>query len=143
LISPSLADGDHVVRYCGPRTVDSRGRITASAFVMRARPVRESFLSVNWLEFFQAAALAGRVHLLRQALRRKLRLSRNGRLGLLRVGGVRALAEHPETASVRVERHSSKDDPSHAGIYFAPEYEVAVAAALANQVEALPAAPES
>ncbi|MXW71336.1 MAG: hypothetical protein F4Z74_07795 [Acidobacteria bacterium] len=135
-MSPTPLDGaDHVVRYCRPRTVDSQGRVTSAAFVFRTTPNREHFLSVNWLEYFQAATRKERVRLLRELLGRKLRLSQKGRLGVLQVGCVRGLAQDSATDSVRVERHPSHDDHSHAGIHVASEQEVAAAVVLANLVE--------
>jgi len=135
-VSPAPLDrADHVVRYCRPRTIDSQGRITSAAFAFRVRGKREEFLSVNWLECFKAASREQRVSLLRAALREKLTLSQNGRLGVLQIGQVRDLAKNPATDSVRVERHWSEEDPSHAGIHVASEHEMAAAAVLANLVE--------
>ena len=135
-MSAAPLDGaDHVVRYCRPRTIDSQGRITSAAFAFRVREKREEFLSVNWLEYFEAALREERVSLLRAALREKLTLSQNGRLGVLQIGQVRDLAESPVTESVRVERYWSEEDPSHAGIHVASEHEMAAAAVLANLVE--------
>lgn len=130
-----LDSTDHVVRYCRPRTIDSQGRITSAAFAFRIREKREEFLSVNWLEYFEAANREERVSLLRVALGEKLTLSRNGRLGVLEIGQVRALAQNLATGSVRVERHQSQEDPSHAGIHVAREHEIAAAVVLANLVE--------
>ena len=90
---------------------------------------------MNWLEYFEAATRAERVQLLRELLCRKLKLSQNGRLGVLQIGRVRDLAQDPATDSVRVERHRSDDDQSHAGIHVASEHEVPAAAVLANLVE--------
>ena len=90
---------------------------------------------MNWLEYFEAALREERVSLLRAALREKLTLSQNGRLGVLQIGQVRDLAKHPATDSVRVERYWSEEDPSHAGIHVASEHEMAAAAVLANLVE--------
>ena len=130
-----LVGADHVVRYCRPRTIDSRGRVTSAAFVFRTQPSREHFLSVNWLEHFKAATRAERVHLLREGLRRKLTLSKNGRLGVLQISRIRALAQNSATDSILVEPHPSDDDPSHAGVHVAEEHEVAAAVVLANLIE--------
>jgi len=135
-VSPDVLDGaDHVVRYCRPRTIDSQGRITAAAFTFRVRRKREEFLSVNWLEHFDATTRAKRMHLLREVLRKKLTLSKRGRLGVLQIGRIRDLALRRGTESVRLVPHRSKEDPSHAGIHVAEEQEMAAAAILANLVE--------
>lgn len=135
-----LVDADHVVRYCRPRTIDSQRRVTSAAFVFRTRPNREPFLSVNWLEYFEATTRAEQVQFVRELLGKKLTLSRNGRLGVLQIGRVRALAQNPATDSVRVEPHRSEGDPSHAGIHVASQHEIAAATVLANLVgEVFPA----
>ena len=90
---------------------------------------------MNWLEYFEAALREERVSLLRAALREKLTLSQNGRLGVLQIGQVRDLAESPATESVRVARHWSEEDPSHAGVHVDSKHEVAAAVVLANLVE--------
>ena len=90
---------------------------------------------MNWLEYFKAALREERVSLLRSALREKLTLSQNGRLGVLQIGPVRDLAESPATESVRVARHWSEEDPSHAGVHVDSKHEVAAAVVLANLVE--------
>ena len=135
-MSPDGLDGvDHVVRYCRPRTVDSQGRITAAAFAFRVRGKREEFLSVNWLEYFNAATRAERVQLLRELLCRKLTLRQRGRLCVLQIGQIRELAGSPATESVRVVSHCSKEDPSHAGIHVDSQHELAAAVVLANLIE--------
>lgn len=43
-------DDHHVVRYCPLRVLDNDGRPTLVAFDLRDD---ESYLSVNWLEYFR------------------------------------------------------------------------------------------
>lgn len=111
----TLPDGDHVVRYCRPGTVDDSGLPMAHAFERRPR---EHAPSVNWLELLQAPDRSSAIREITKALRQKITVRPNGRLAVLNVDEViRAVGEFHLSFVHRPE----PNDPSHTEIYGYPE----------------------
>ena len=136
-----LPDRDHVSRYCKPSAVDERGLPMANAFAIRSG---ESYLSVNWLEYFgvrggsrvisEREAAVSRV---REMLRRKgFRLRPNGRFALLNVGEVKTVIRRVFGRSLHVTHLPLPDDPSHAGILRCTEEDRMVASEIGAMVRA-------
>lgn len=101
-----------MVRYCPLRALDNDGRPTLVAFDLRDD---ESYLSVNWLEYFQDTAQRSRIDQVREAMGRRLTLGRRGRLLELEVQDVKE-AGGMVGCELRIEPRDNHDDPSHAGI---------------------------
>lgn len=105
-----LSNSDHVLRYCSPRRVNE-GVIHFSAFELRPH---ESYLSVNWMEYFgKSVSVEEQVAGVRATLIEKgFHLSSNGRFARLHVGTVKEMIQNAEVKHV-----PGLKDPSHAGIY--------------------------
>ena len=104
-----LRDDHHVVRYCPLRALDNDGRPTLVAFDLRDD---ESYLSANWLEYFQDTAQRSRIDQVREAMSRRLTLGRRGRLLELEVEDVKE-AGSTVGCALRIEPRDDDDDPSH------------------------------
>lgn len=105
-----LLDADHIARYCRPACVDPNDNAPlACAFQIRKS---ETFLSVNWLEYFDVSSEAEAVDEVRAVLRKKLGLKKRGRIAVLNVGDARGATE----CDLRVTHQPTGDDGSHAGI---------------------------
>ena len=108
-----ILDSHHVARYCKPSAISPNGMPAAKAFLPRET---ESYLSVNWLEYFGALDHADAVAHVRAALREKgYTVRATGRLAVLNVGEAKDAARRTNT-TLRVEHQPAPDDPSHAGI---------------------------
>lgn len=133
-----VPDADHVTRLCGGSHIREDGTIAATAY--KPRP-GETYLSVNWLEFFadkdREAALAE----VRRALAAKRTIGSTSRLAISNVGGLRDFVRQESAArtelTVRHEPENDPDrlyDPSHSGIYGIPEDDMAVPELIASNV---------
>ncbi len=77
-----------ISRYCRPSSLGEDGLPLASAFELRED--RDEYLSVNWVEFFNAPDLAKAIDYIRLTFREKgFRISHNGRFVSLQVGKVK------------------------------------------------------
>ena len=99
----------HISRYCKPSSIDKEKQLPlASAFKLREG---EEYLSVNWLEYFEAEDLNQAIDFVRQAFRDKnYSVKHNGRFALLRVKEVKNMI-------LGLRYLPSKNDPSHSGIF--------------------------
>jgi len=105
-----LPDSDHIARYCRPGCVNQYDNVPlACAFQIRKG---EAFLSVNWLEHFDASSEAGAIDEIRAVLRRKLRLRMRGRIAVVNVRDARDATER----EFQVTHQPTDNDRLHAGI---------------------------
>ena len=107
-----LPDEDHFAHYCSPRQIDEEGFPALHAFLPRET---EEYLSVNWLEHFEAPSREIAVECVRQALRTKIKLKRSGGLWVLNVAAAKDAARDAGNETLWVE-HLPDEDPSHAGV---------------------------
>jgi len=128
-----VPDNDTVSRYCKPSAVGQDGRPLSAAF--RLRP-GEDYLSVNWLEFFDAPDIAVAVECVREVFRNKgYRLRPNGRFAVVGVSPAKAVVAETVGHPGRVEHLPLDDDESHAGLSGYTAHELAVAVGLRALVQ--------
>ena len=101
---------------CRPSSLSEEGLPLASAFELRQD--RDEYLSVNWVEFFNAPDLAEAIDCIRLTFREKeFRISHNDRFVSLQVGKLKDVIQLSSNLSPRVTHLPQKDDPSHCGVY--------------------------
>ena len=123
-----LPDSDYVSRYCRPGTIE-QGRAGPDAFMPR---IGEQYLSVNWLEVFDAVDIATAVELMRAVVSRSVDLRPNGRLVALSVGDAKRGIRASVALALRIEHFPTAVDQSHSAIFMPPENYVALAVELAT-----------
>ena len=92
----------------------------ATAFALRQD---DTYLSVNWLEYFGEADVGAAVNMTRGVFRRKgYEVRPNGRFAVLGVGRAKMAGLLSLGRELRIERQPLPEDPSHSGIYgYAPD----------------------
>ena len=112
----------------------------AAAFEIRPG---EDYLSVNWLEYFNAPDLDAAIERVREAFDAKgYRVRPNGRFAVVGVGAAKAAIAAAIGQPGSVEHLPLDDDQSHAGLYGYPQGDLAAAAALRARVQQVhPAVP--
>ena len=110
-------DGEHhVSRYCRPLSIGNNGKPKAEAFQLRED--RDEYLSVNWLEYFEAQERSQAIDCVRQTFVNKgFSISTNGRFAILPVGEIVALISGLSSKPSRIEYLPEEDDPSHCGVF--------------------------
>ncbi len=111
-----IPPSDHVARYCPGSTIAPGGRVSGTAFRLRAG---EEYLSVNWLEFFNLPSRAHQIAEVRRILDTKLTLGRTAKIAVLNVGEItnNVREQNPDGSEVSVRHEPLDDDPSHGGIF--------------------------
>ena len=115
----SLADTDHVARYCSPTRAEN-GLPTTAAFEPQEG---ENYVSVNWLEFFDGVDTAAKIGQVRDVVGRKLTLRPKGLFAVISVHEAKVAISDAE---LRIDHIPTVDDPSHAGIYTQENLDIAV-----------------
>lgn len=127
-----IPDEDHVARYCKPKSVSRYGLPTALAF--RLRP-GETYLSLNWLEYFTEPSHESAIERVQESFhRKKYRLKRNGRFAVLNVGAAKEAVKRVVGRRGEVEQTGSDHDPSHVGLFGYTEDNISVALHLSKLV---------
>ena len=109
-----LPDDDHFAHYCSPRQIDEEGFPALHAFLPRET---EKYLSVNWLEHFEAPSREIAIECVRRALRAKITVRRKGRLWVLNVADAKEATRGIGNEALWIEHLPDDDvDPSHAGV---------------------------
>lgn len=133
-----VPDADHVTRLCGGSHIREDGTIAATAY--KPRP-GETYLSVNWLEFFPGKDRDAALAEVRIALAGKRKIGGTSRLAISNVGSMRAIVRQESAArSELTVRHEPEDepgcpaDPSHSGVYGIPEDDMTVPELIAANV---------
>nr|WP_143023870.1 hypothetical protein [Pseudomonas benzenivorans] len=117
MTGPLLPGDDHVTRLCGGSHIDPEtGGPSPGAFMLRQG---ETYLSVNWLEYFVQRNHEDRLLEIRQVLATKRAVRDSARLALLNIG--RAIQHVGANPSLSVTHEpigppSPWSDPSHSGI---------------------------
>ena len=116
-----LPDEHHVVRHCRPRCVGTDDMPTPAAFYLRPG---ESYLSVNWLEYFGLFDTHEAIGRIRESfIARDFGLGRGGKFACLKIDDMkRALCQHTQTRPT-VTHQPLENNCSHAGIFEWPEGE--------------------
>lgn len=123
-----LPDEAHVSRYCRPGAVGQDGLPLVAAFQLKGG---EDYLSVNWLEYFQALDQETAITHVREAFRTKsYGVRTNGRFVVLGVKDAKEAVSAVTGRPARVDHLPLKDDPSHSGIFGYAADDLAVAAEL-------------
>lgn len=106
---------DHITRLCKPSTAPN-GVIQASAFMPRDI---DTYLSVNWVEYFKLNIMEESISKLRNVYQSKLGVTKNHRIALLNVGSVKdkIQKESPDNRIIDILHEPTDIDPSHSGIY--------------------------
>lgn len=110
-----IPDKDDIARYCKASYIQQDGCVSGDAFKLRPE---EDFLSVSWLNYWRKGSFEENIAATRNALQRKLKISRKAKLAVVNVGSMRENVQQAlsgETVSVLHEPSST--DPSHSGIY--------------------------
>ena len=127
-----IPDGDHVSRYCRPSSIGDDGLPVPDVFKLRPG---ESYLSVNWLEYFGSADLSAAIVHVREAFRVKgFRLAAQGQFAILGVGRTKAAVVRITGVLPRIERIPTGGDASHAGIFLSAVNSLEVAVALKSLI---------
>ena len=135
-----IPDPHHVARYCSGSQHDD-GKVLAVAFQLRSQA--ESYLSVNWLEYFGIETFdAALVRICADKRSLGFSIRRTGRFALLNVGSVRSIVQDtvglPETIQpLTVTHQPGLGDESHSGIGGYPQDDLSllVADLLAENVD--------
>lgn len=126
-----LDDGDHVSRYCNPRTIDN-GIPSGMAFMMRQS---DSYLSVNWLECFREQNFASAIVKVREALRSiDFDLKLNGKFAIINIQDAKR-AGLKTSNNLRIECFDEVNNKSHSGIFGYTYTDLEIAEELARHVK--------
>ncbi len=90
---------------------------------------------MNWLEHYKTLNFTQAIDCIRSALRKKLRLSKNGQFAVLQVGDVKKVILRNSNLPCRIVRKQQKGDPSHCGIFGYDAYDDAIPEELAELVQ--------
>jgi hypothetical protein len=122
---------DHISRYCKPKTLGEDGQPSRTSFMLKPS---ESFLSVNWLEYYGDIGRESQLDKIRQHI--QLSLAPTGKFAILNVGKT---LKHIHLASgitdVSVLHEPTLEDPSHSGIHGYTHEQDLVADLLAEVVQ--------
>ena len=127
----SLPDDHHVAHYFGRAATDEDGRPALHAFLPRQS---ETYLSVNWMEYFKAPSRTAAIECVRRVLRTRITVKRSGKLWVLNVGAAKEAARGAGNEMLCVEHQPEDGDLSHAGIGGYTGDDMVVAAALQSLV---------
>ena len=129
MTEPQVPDDDNLSRYCKPSYVDGNGLPMVSAFELKKEG--EEYLSVNWLEYFDAPDRAAAVNEVRRAfLDKGYGLRKNGRFAVFNVGAAKTAVREGAGRTLRIDHVPLDDDLSHAGVFGYTEDDFAVAVEL-------------
>jgi len=133
-----LPSTDNVVRLCGGSHLDpDTGSPGPGAFMLRED---ESYLSVNWLEYFEQRTHEERLLEIRQVLANKRTIGSSARLALLSIGhAIREVGDNPLLFFTHepIDSPNLVSDLSHSGINNIQSFEILVAEKLAQAVTEL------
>ena len=126
-----LPDEHHVARYCKPSSVED-GLPSAEAFTLKRD---EEYLSVNWLEYFNAPDISAAVERVREAFRNKrYQVRRNAGFAVLNVETAKHAVHNATEATPAIKHLPARNDPSHSGIFVGTADNFAIAVQLAALV---------
>lgn len=118
-----LGGSEHIARLCKPSSISPvSGRISAAAFLLRTEP-QETYLSVNWLEYFNGASRIEQVNDIKNILAQKLRVPAKAKIAVLNVGEMcghvqsETKGRHILKVVEEPENVNGVCDKSHCGIY--------------------------
>lgn len=128
-----IPDVHHVARYCSFRRIGEDGK-TPTRFAFQLKD-KETYLSVNWLEFFKTGSRGAQIEAIRHAFESKGRsLQEKARFAVLNVGDVRVLST-PDNMKLKILHKPELLDPSHSGVFgLQHDSDMIVEALLANMV---------
>ena len=126
-------DGEHhISRYCNPSSISHDGKPLACAFELRSH---EEYLSVNWLEYFEAKDLNQAIDFVRQAFSRKrYTIKPNGRFALFQVIELLSLIEESGSSPAKIEHIPEENDLSHCGVFGYTSSDESIALEIARSV---------
>ena len=109
----SLPDQNHITRYCKPKTLGEDGRPSRTSFMLR---IVESYLSVNWLEYFGNIGRDEQLNKIRQHI--QLSPASTAKLALLNVGEtLDHVHNNSGMTNISILHEPTSMDPSHSGIH--------------------------
>ena len=123
-----VPDADHVTRLCGGSHIREDGTIAATAY--KPRP-GETYLSVNWLEYFSGDR-EQRVRGSASMFRRLRKVGAKSAYGIGNVGRIKQVCEANATR-VRVVYEPVEENSSHSEIRRLPREDLSLLDALATQ----------
>lgn len=132
-MGPSIADPNHLARYCRPSTFDDDGVATYSAFLLRPQ---EEYLSGFQLEALQGANLEERLTDLRREIaeRKLIAPAKTAKYAVLNVGHTRQVVNERSTDKRWVRITVEDPPPFHAGIHDTATDEDTIAKAISDSV---------
>ena len=135
-----LPNEHHVSRYCKPTDFDLESCVPfVSAFQRQWKQpggpetprLREAYLSVNWIEFFQVANMDAAIQCVRDAFaEKKYSVKPNGRFVVINVAAAKAAALEVDGAQLSFTHKPFDDDESHSAIAGFPDDDLDVATEL-------------
>ena len=113
-----ISDNNNVARYCRSSDISPiDGRIMPTAFHLR---IDDSYLSVNWMEFFGKGNFLEAIREIQNIFaRKKFGVGASAKFAVLNVGTAkRSVTEQTRNRNRIFAAHEPvDDDPSHAGIF--------------------------
>ena len=106
---------DHVAHYCYGKMIDD-GQVLASAFLPRPT---ETYLSVNWLEWFKCSDRSSEIMEVRKRYATKFNLKKKDKIALLNVGVTcsKIATESEGHRCLKATHEPEPDDDSHGGFW--------------------------
>lgn len=116
-----IPHSDTISRYCAPMTLSEKtGKPTGQSFIRKSDlRFANPHISVNWLEYFSDKEKSEQIEAVRAILSKKMKLAKNAKLTLMKVGSIHEQFALDPDLAVRVLHwpDDQNDDPSHAGIF--------------------------
>lgn len=123
-------------RYCPGSTILEDGRVSPTAFHLRPG---ESYLSVEWLEFFNQPTRADEIRKVVEILSTKLRIGASAQIGVTNVEDVCRHVVKSSGVQIRFLHEPEPGDPAHSGIHDTDQDEMLIAELIVEKlVEAHP-----
>ena len=113
-----IPENNHLSRYCGKQHLsDDDGRVLPTAFHLKEG---ETYLSVNWIEYFKGATLSEAISELQGIFARKLkRVGASAKFAVLNNGLTQIAVKNNTNQKEQIiaQHEPLEDDLSHAGYY--------------------------
>lgn len=126
-----LSEIHHVARYCSGTKLSENGNPAPTAFHLRPG---ESYLSVQWLEYFNQQDRVGEVRKAVKALDRYMQLGATAKLAVMNVGQVCQHVATEAEYTIRILHDPTEGNEAHAGIHDTIQDEMIIAELLAESV---------
>ena len=129
-MTKALCNESHVARYCSFSRLKD-GHPEPAAFMIRND---ESFLSTNWIEYFEMPDLKKGMKKVRDEFQKHHNMTKKGRFVVLNVGDTKKTIKIGHGTELRIEDLQEESYPSHTGIWFLQEDNLVISTILSEMV---------